>query len=130
MYTYYTLLLSLPETISLHAYINSVCRLHVHVYSIVACGTKMHVSVLLATTLFLYFSLPSDALPEESSPEVLLGQCPNDQVSVSISSDLRSVLREKVIPALSCSVLGACAAKPAASCKQIAEQRPDAPSGD
>ena len=94
----------------------------------VAIYLKMQVSILLA---LVCFSLPSDAaLPLESSAEVLIGQCPNDQALVSISSDLRSILREKVIPALSCSALGSCAANPAASCKQIAEQRPDALSGD
>ena len=52
--------------------------------------------------------------------------CPAEQTE--IGSDIRSLLRDSVIPALRCN-FGECASNPAASCAQIAQENPSADSG-
>ena len=67
----------------------------------------------------------------ETAASILSGQCvANLQDQEALSEDITSILREKVLPALGCPALGSCANNPAASCKQISQERPDAPSGD
>ena len=75
-------------------------------------------------------------LSAESTSSVLPVDSPTDvQVSCTApgSDDvdtIRSLLRNKVLPALDCPFLGTCSQNPATSCKQILEQNPSAPSGD
>ena len=89
-------------------------------------------SAIAGITLFLLPCLlvfhGSLATPIVSHPTVLLGQCASDVEE--FTSDISSLLREKVLPALRCPALGSCRNNPAASCKDIAEERPDASSGD
>ena len=46
------------------------------------------------------------------------------------SDQIRSIIRNKVLPALDCPFVGACRENPAASCKQVVALNPRAPSGD
>ena len=43
---------------------------------------------------------------------------------------LKALLKDTILPALNCPMLGACPKNPASSCKQIAEENPSAPSGN
>ena len=90
--------------------------------------------LLLTVSLFLH---PSLGTPIVSPPTVLYGlpgQCSaGDANSSTTDEDLRSLLRDVVIPSLAgrrCSRSGFCASYPAESCKGIAQETPDAPSGD
>ena len=81
--------------------------------------------VLLSTFLL---EITSAALPTTIAPGVQLGYCPSD--AQDLPSDVLDILREKVVPAMRCPELGFCDANPAESCQQIAQSKPDAPSGD
>ena len=83
---------------------------------------------LLLAFLDLFILQHSLATPIVAPPSILYGQCAADLQS--FSTDITSLLREKVLPALRCPALGSCEGNPASSCKQIAEERPSAPSGD
>ena len=84
---------------------------------------------LLQLCLTLFVLHRSLATPVLSPPTILYGgQCAAN-VSAS-SADLSSLLREKVIPSLNCPLLGSCKSKPGTSCKHIAEENPNAQSGD
>ena len=94
---------------------------------------------VLLSCLLLTFSLilhPSLGTPIVSPPTVLYGlpgQCSAVANSSTTDEDLRSLLRDVVIPSLAgrrCSRPGFCASYPAESCKGIAQETPDAPSGD
>ena len=69
-----------------------------------------------------------NVVPVQTPPTVQLG-CTADGERGN-NSNLKSILREVVLPALSCNVFGACPRNPATSCKQIADENPSAPSGD
>lgn len=114
------------------------------VYSLYACAAR-HVrsgacvhpimfpstrNLLCLAAAVLFISHRSLAIPF-AAPTILYGQqcAANDSIR-SISANITSLLREKVLPALSCPDIGSCEGNPGASCKQIVEERPDAPSGD
>ena len=83
---------------------------------------------LLQLCLTLFVLRRSLATPVLSPPTILYGgQCAAVNAS---SADLSSLLREKVIPSLNCPLLGSCKSKPGTSCKHIAEENPNAQSGD
>ena len=81
--------------------------------------------LLLAVLFILHRSF---ATPIVAPPTILYGQCAADVES--FATNISSLLKGKVLPALRCPALGSCAGNPGSSCKQIAEERPDAPSGD
>ena len=56
--------------------------------------------------------------------------CPSGDDLAGIQADINAVLRDEVIPALGCRLNGQDAACPATSCRSIAQQQPQWPSGD
>ena len=56
--------------------------------------------------------------------------CPSGDDLAGIQADTNAVLRDEVIPALGCRSNGQLAACPATSCRSIAQQQPQWPSGD
>lgn len=88
-------------------------------------------NLLLLATAVLVISRRSLAIPVETAPGVILygPQCAAN-VSKAFSANVSSLLREKILPAMRCPALGSCANNPGASCKHIAQERPDSPSGD
>ena len=91
-------------------------------------------SLLLTLCLFIHPS--AFATPIVSPPTILAG-LPGQCAAVdddSSNAELRSLLRERVIPSLfsgrRCPSPGSCEANPAESCRSIARRVPDAPSGE
>ena len=84
----------------------------------------------LTTIVSAVFWLSSDAVIVETPPREQMQCSDRGQVLNSTSDEIRSILRDSVLPALGCLAFGSCAAYPAVSCKEIAERRPGALSGD
>ena len=84
----------------------------------------------LTTIVSVVFWLSSDAVIVEIPPREQMQCSDRGQVLNSTSDEIRSILRDSVLPALGCLAFGSCAAYPAVSCKEIAKRRPGAISGD
>lgn len=120
-----------------YARINFFARFCTRMRSTLARNMLFARTMLPLTRIFLCLSIllilhHSIAIPTTStSPTILSGQqCAADgSIYRSISANLSSLIREKVLPTLRCDT-GSCKSNPGASCKQIAEERSDAPSGD
>ena len=107
----------------------------------VGISARKHLGKMTISLPSLVFTLcvilhPSLATPIISPPTVLYGlpgQCAAVDANSSATDDLRSLLRDAVIPSLAgrrCSSPGFCAGYPAESCKSVAQETPDAPSGE
>lgn len=107
----------------------------------VGISARKHLGKMTISLPSLLFTLcvilhPSLATPIISPPTVLYGlpgQCATVDANSSATDDLRSLLRNTVVPSLAgrgCSSPGFCAGYPAESCKSIAQETPDAPSGE
>lgn len=85
-------------------------------------------AVLLVLLCILQCSLST---PITEPPIILSGKCVRVDVE-NYTMNISSLLREKVLPNLStkCPKSGFCKTNPAASCKAIVEETPDATSGD
>ena len=96
---------------------------------------QTNVLLLSLLPIISNFGASFGTLPRTVPGVVLYGVCPaqasfND--TLDLPTSIRTLLREQVEPAMSpdCRKLGFCESNPAASCKKIAENNPDAPSGD
>ena len=98
-----------------------------------------YITVVTATTIFLAVTVYPAARAQQGNislpiayPATILDTqtCPSRDDLAGIAADINTLLRNEIIPALGCRLNGQEAACPASSCRAIAEQQPQWPSGD